>query len=181
MDKRKLALIIAISFIMMILALGLMTALGVISKMTWIGLFLNVFGKDVDVEDVGSDVVYLDFQGLHIPSDAWDTAYGDDELIIENKTATIGIKTIEKEVDDMDDYLSSKASELSLDLSSNGMDTYVERYKMCDEDAYIVIAESESTNYLIIFWYMEERIYTINALYDIRADADEVIASITCS
>lgn len=166
--------------VLAVFTLGILTLVGVISKMAWASLLLGLIGKDVEVEEVANQAEYYEFQGLNIPEGQWQITESGDELIVENKSATIGIKTIEKDLQDVDEYLSSKALEISFDFSSNGMDTYSEKYMMCEVEAYIIVGESENINYMIVFWYMGGKIYTLNALYDLRAEADEVIYAISC-
>jgi len=180
MSKKKILGILAIVFVLLVVSLGILTFLGIITKMAWASFLLGIIGKDVEVEELGNEAAYFEFQGLNIPDGLWQVAESENGLIIENGTATVGIKTIEIQVEDIDAYLSSKALELSMDFSSSGMYTYSETYVMCQQEAQIVVGESGSTNYLIMFWYMEDKVYTINALYEERADADEVVSAISC-
>jgi len=180
MSKKKILGILALVFILLVVSLGILTILGVITKMAWASFLLGIIGKDVEVEDLGNEANYFEFQGLSIPDGLWQVTESDKGLIIENGTATVGIKTIELQVDDIETYLRSKALELSTDFSSSGMYTYSETYVMCQQEAQMVVGESGSTNYLIMFWYMDGKVYTINALYEERADADEVVSAISC-
>jgi len=181
MKKRNLAIIIILLAILTIILLGVLTIIGIISKVAWASFMLSLLGKDVNVEDVGNETEYIEFHGLGVPNGAWQVNENSEyELIIENKSAVIGIKVIPKELEDPSAYLEDKSLELSQDLNLSGASTYIEEYEMCLNPAYSVAASSGGMNYLIIFWYEDNKIYTINALYGERADADEVILSIAC-
>lgn len=178
MRKRKIIGIVICACIILFVSLGILTVFGVISKMAWASLILGLFGKEVEVEDVNIETDYAYFQGIRIPEGVWQMSSSNGELVIENGTATVGIKTYEGHLDEPLDYLGSKAMEVSLDFCSGGLDTFMESSMMFGTNAYTIIAGSEETNYLIMFWYAEDKIYTISALYENIEDANDVIYSI---